>query len=452
MVVPLRSSWQASVVTAGALIFAAAWLPSVTAQLDPMTVCKGHCDSVVDILAPCGGGATNETLQQDLIFTPTKSLGGCECNQVFYGALSSCLHCIASQGRNEPEIQDYNDFVASCKSYGFSFTQTPIRNSTHPGIVGPEGDSGSSGLSGGAIAGIVIGALAVIALAVAGFVLSKRRKRTKFEQVEASSVTDGYASTPTQAEFSPLHNNYHNSNYQQDDYYQDDQGQNQYYQSSADMYNQHQQHGNQEYQGYDQSGYDPAGYDHNTYAMQSIPVTSAANTDYVPPPVSSPTTAAAVALGAASLGPRPPDSQPQSLRNKTNAWASASRDDMNNNSNPTLHNDKALYDEDEELEPPRSRERFRTDHEEFRRSLTPPRAAMQSYKDDLTRPSFERGHHSRPSLSGSERGSVTGLGMVRGANGSSDALESSPLGRGDSPEANRRRERAAELFSAEGKR
>ncbi|KAF9979175.1 hypothetical protein BGZ73_005343 [Actinomortierella ambigua] len=456
MIVSLRSSWQALVTTAGALLLAAAWLPSVTAQQDPMVVCKNFCDPVASYLAPCGGGATSETLQQDRVFTPTKSLGGCECNQVFYNALSSCLWCIALQGKNEPEIEDFEGWVANCQSYGYSFTNFPVRNSTHPG-TSPDDSGSSSGLSGGAIAGIVIGVLAVIGLGVAGFLLNQRRKRTKaglFEQ-PYTSTSSGAGATPTQAEFNP-HDTYHNPNYPQEDYYQDDQGQNQYYQSSAGMYDQHQPNSHQNYHGYDQGGYDQSSYDHSgynnndSYAMQNIPATSATSTDYVVPPMTSPTTTAAMALGAASLAPRPPDAQPQSLRNKTNAWTSATAlpDTVNNHSNPTLFNDKAVYDDDEELEPPRSRERFKNEHEEFRRSLTPPRGVMQSYKDDFTRPSFEREHQSRPSLSGSDRGSAAAL---RGLNGSTEAVDS-PYSLNESPETNRRRERAAELFSAEGKR
>ncbi|KAF9166827.1 hypothetical protein DFQ26_006802 [Actinomortierella ambigua] len=424
-----------------------------------MAVCKNFCNPVADYLAPCGGGATNETLQQDLIFTPTKSLGGCECNQVFYGALLSCLACISSQGKNNPEIEDYPGWVDNCESYGFSFTAQPVVNSTNPAI--PDAES-SSGLSGGAIAGIVIGALVVVALVVAGFMLNQRRKRTKAGLFEQPYTSTSSGATPTQAEFSP-HDTYHNPDYHQDDYYQDDQGQSQYYQSSAGMYDQHQQNGHQNYQGYDQSGYDQSDYNNNnnnnnnnSYAMQSLPATSAAGGDYIAPPVTSPTTAAAVALGAASFTPRPPDTQPQSLRSKTSAWtsAAASRDNVNNLSNPTVYNDKAVYDDDEELEPPRSRERFKNEHEEFRRSLTPPRTVMQSYRDEFSRPSFEREHQSRPSLSGSDRGSAAALGVSRGLDESTEATESvdSPYGQGDSPEATRRRERAAELFSAEGKR
>ncbi|KAG0339187.1 hypothetical protein BG000_002668 [Podila horticola] len=412
------------------------------------------CPQVIKFLDPCGGGASNSSLQQDLIYTPTASLGGCQCNSAFYNAFSSCLACIKSQGESSPEIQNQQDWVKDCDSYGFNFTANPIANSTNPS-TGPGGSSSSSsGLSTGAIVGIVIGVVGVLALIGAALYFRNRKGKNPLERpYTANSGAGEYVPAATAAApgtDAENNNNYHNADYSDaNNHYPDNQYQNQQYGDYNDYNNQpYQQSGGYEnnYSGYGndyQNGY----YGNNDMAMQPM------EQSYIPPPQvgsTSPNTAAAVAAAAAAVistpSRRPSDTFPQSLRSKPTAW---NQPELTSGLIGTPNNDKAEFEEGEEvLELPRSQNRFGRDSDDFtsHRSMTPPRP---SYRDDFSRPSFER----EPRLSGSDRGSVSGMGMARSGHDSTSAQdEDAYSGIEDSPEFARRRARAAELFSAERSR
>ncbi|KAI1320304.1 hypothetical protein EDD11_001519 [Mortierella claussenii] len=438
MLIPHRS---------GIIAFAAGLcsLLLVTAESDPVieTCFSNGCSSVVQLLDPCGGGATNASLQQDLIYTPTASLGGCECNSQFYNALSSCLACIASQGKNSPEIQNQQDWVADCSSYGFNYTTSATNPATGNGSSG-----GSGGLSKGAIAGIVIGILALLALlALAGACLFNKRRKRKQEKSElfqqpATAATAGAVTGASAATAHNEHDQAYPASYdQQADYYANQQV---YDDPSAHQYNTAYYGGEQQYQpDYQQSGYYGMDGHSNNMMMQNL---DHSNGSYVPPPPH-PSLAGIAAAGAAtgaaaySAPPRPSDSFPQSLRSKPKGWDKQPQPELTSglvSTDRTYYNDKTEFEAGEELEPPQARSRYANDREEYtaRRSMTPPRANMQSYREEFSRPSFER----EPRLSGSDRGSVSGL-------------NNDEFGRTqDSPESARRRARAAELFSAEGRR
>ena len=176
-------------------------------------------------------------------------------------------------------------------------------------------------------------------------------------------------------------------------------------------------------------------------------MTNLQHSNYIPPPVPmSPTAVAAVA------SPRPSDQFPQSLRSKPLGW-SANHQELTSDllsSDHLLHNDKAVYEDTDDIEPPRSRDRFVHDRDNYSaRSLTPPRANMQSYRDDFSRPSFER----EPRSSIDRSWNASPRAGARGAHETDDE-DDQLTGRGEaqeSPESARRR-RAAELFSAEGTR
>ncbi|KAF9947845.1 hypothetical protein BGZ72_010226 [Mortierella alpina] len=451
----LCSPRQALLSAVGLLLLAT--LPSSAAPETTLATCYNNgCSAVFSMLEPCGGGVSNSTfhlLEQDRVYTPTASLGGCQCNSKFFNAYSSCLACISSVGETDPEIDNQQNWVASCASYGFNFTESPIANSTNSGSNNNANQGG--GLSKGAIAGIVIGALAVLALIGACFfVRSRRRRQSKdlntvdFEQTNPEypktdhAVSAAVPATSQAAGGEYQHTGYPASYEQQNDFYAN---QHAAYQQpySPDAQQQQQQYYSD---GYSNGYYGTAG-PHDAMAMQNL---DSANNSYVPPPphpgtTSSPTAAAAVAMQGS---PRPSDTFPQSLRSKPKGWGGenspreSSMDIIQNNSN-AFHNDgKAEFEEGEELEPPRSRTRFVNDRDDFtsRRSMTPPRANMQSYREEYNRPSGDRG--------GSDRGSVTGLDIVRGEQQGDDLARGSL----DSPESARRRARAAELFSAEGTR
>ncbi|KAF9135264.1 hypothetical protein BGW39_003944 [Mortierella sp. 14UC] len=446
-----RFTPPAAFIPAFIAILAALTPTPVTAQVaDPvMDYCSNvGCSSVVSLLNPCGGGASNSSLQQDLTYTVTADLGSCECNSRFFNALSECLGCVTSQGKNRPVIDNQINWTNSCKSYGFKFTDAPI-----PYQPPTSGGSSSGGLGGGAIAGIVIGVL-VLAGAAGGFFFYRNRKggRSKNSLFKrpytAANASGSYEPTNNQTGF----NTY--SNFQHDEY--------------PDS-NQQQQQG---YSDYDQNNY----YGSGQNGDDSMAMSNLQHSSYIPPPIPmSPSAVAAVASTTGAGGiqrplgdPRPSDQFPQSLRVKANnEWEDQNHSNRQNeyasdliSNDHLLYNDKAVIEDDEdELEPPRARDRYRNDRDDFtqRRSMTPPRANMQSYRDEFTRPSFDREPRRN---SGSERGSVSGLRVAAGGGGGSgynsqdegsEGLQSGRLDMGESPESARRR-RAAELFSAEGNR
>ncbi|KAF9945498.1 hypothetical protein BGZ70_003778 [Mortierella alpina] len=447
----LCSPRQAMLSALGLLLLAA--LPTSAAPETTLQTCYSNgCSAVFSMLEPCGGGVSNSTfhlLEQDRVYTPTASLGGCQCNSKFFNAYSSCLACISSVGETEPEIDNQQNWVASCASYGFNFTESPTANSTNPSSNNDANQGG--GLSKGAIAGIVIGALAVLALIGACFFVRSRRRRQNrdlntvdFEQTGSEHPKTHHAAASaavppaSQAAGGEYPNAGYPASYEQ---------QNDYYTNQHAAYQQPYSPDSQQQQQYYSNGYYGTAGTHDAMAMQNL---ESANNSYVPPPphpgtTSSPTVAAAVAMQSS---PRPSDTFPQSLRSKPKGWGDesspreSSMDMAPNNSSAFHNNEKAEFEEGEELEPPRSRTRFMNDRDDFtsRRSMTPPRANMQSYREEFSRPSGDRG--------GSDRGSVTGLDIVRGEQQGDDLTRGSL----DSPESARRRARAAELFSAEGTR
>ncbi|KAF9085327.1 hypothetical protein BGX29_002055 [Mortierella sp. GBA35] len=492
------------------------------------TCYNNGCNRVFSILDPCGGGATNETLQQSLIFTPTDTLGACECNYEFYITFSSCLACISSQANSFPEIQNQQDWVENCNDYGFNFTASPLTNSTN-GIGGNDNNSnnGGGGLSTGAIVGIVLGALVVVGL-VGAFVFVRRRNQKQeksaiFEPAggspngsdyynHAAAATAATAATADTAD----HNNNNNDNedyptsYQQhNDYYND---QHAHYQdpTTPDHKNnnsnsyaaQHAQdhsyysndysngNGNGYGNGYNNSNgyYDTTnGGDalHESMMMQNL---DQGNGGYVPPPPHPASATPGSGHEVYSTSPRASNTFPQSLRRKSKGWGTLATSSFthpqelisseqlpyknihhNHHPSSSQYNDKTEFDSGEELEPPAS---YATDFAP-RRSMTPPRATMQSYREEFKRPSFER----EPRRSGSDRGSIsgmnTGMNNMRGSdngttagaygfnnNSSASHVDYDQQGEQldfsrasqDSPEGARRRARAAELFSAEGTR
>ncbi|KAF9108994.1 hypothetical protein BGX27_008148 [Mortierella sp. AM989] len=438
------------------------------------------CSAVFTLLDPCGGGATNASLQQDFIYTPTASLGGCECNSYFYNYFSSCLSCIASQGDSSPEIQDQPGWVDNCVSYGFNFSATPVTTPTNNG--NNRNSNSDGGLSKGAIAGIVVGAVVLITLIIVGawFCLKGRKgkqgKTKLFEKPGASSIgaaVGATAAATTAGATSTSASHYHNQDYpttfdQQDNYAGLEDSNTQHIQGQPFT----PQHTDYPTQQQFHSGHRNEGYygmnDHDTMMMRQLDHSTSRDNVYVPPPphlASTPSTAT-VSGGndTYSAVSRPQDSLPQSLRSKPKGWDSQNQNQHEFSSSlpmgQSLHNDKAEFEEGEELEPPRSRNRYANDREEFtaRRSMTPPRANMQSYRDEFTRPSFER----EPRRSGSDIGSISGLNMARGMDSGSnnnftnyDQPSDDPYtvrGSQGSPESARRRARAAELFSAESNR
>ncbi|KAG0271179.1 hypothetical protein BGZ95_001055 [Linnemannia exigua] len=489
--------------------------PVVDAAPSPIieTCFNNGCSKVFSILDPCGGGASNETLQQSLIFTPTPVLGGCQCNHEFYNVFSSCLACISSQAQSFPEIQNQQDWEENCENYGFNVTNTPTVNSTNP-INGGGGSnnggngnltSGGEGLSTGAIVGIVVGVL-VLAGLVGALLFVRRRQRHQMQQkpagfdpagsppngsdhfdhaAAATAATSAAAVTADAADTNNAYQDYPAS-YQQNDYYNDQHAhyQDPSYQNNNSYAAQHAQdhsyysndytngYGNGDVNGGGNGYYDSTNGGSENIMLQSMSQGNGSSV-YVPPPPhpASPTPQS----DAYATSPRSSDTFPQSLRNKPKAWGTPITSSMappqeltSGMMSSSQFNDKTEFDDGEELEPPAPH----SNEFSARRSMTPPRATMQSYRDEFNRPSIER----EPRRSGSDRGSISGaasggLNMLRASengsgfgfnnnNGSNGRVdydqqgEQLDFGRAsqDSPEGARRRARAAELFSAEGTR
>ena len=467
------------------------------------TCINSGCSNVFSILDPCGGGATNETLQQSLIFTPTQSLGGCQCNTVFYNAFSLCLSCIASQRKSFPEIQNQQDWNKNCESYGFNVTYLPVVNSTsgiNNGGSGNSSNGGSGSLSTGAIIGIVVGVLVVAGL-VGAFLFVRRRnqrqgKSAAFEPAGGSlNGSDHFNHAAATADTTDHINNNNNlaypqeqqqdypASYQHKDYYSDPSSNSQHYQNNNLYAAQHalDNYYSNEFTNGNVNGNGDGYYDtansvgpHETMMLQNLN-TNQGNGGYVPPPPhpASPT------REVYASSPRSSDTFPQSLRNKPKAWgtpatsfvtqpqeltsgliATEQQHPFSNHrqqGSSSHFNDKSEFDDGEELEPPAPYSN------EFspRRSMTPPRATMQSYRDEFNRPSFEReprrSGSDRGSISGAANGSYSGYGFNNNSNSHVDydqqgeQLDFSRASQ-DSPEGARRRARAAEIFSAEGTR
>ncbi|KAF9998851.1 hypothetical protein BGZ79_007484 [Entomortierella chlamydospora] len=418
-----RSRRIAVLTVLSSLLFA-----TIPTTADPiMDICSSNgCDTVSTFLDPCGGGATNSSLQQDYVYTVTPILGSCECNSAFYNAFSSCLACIRSQGKSSPEIDNQQNWVAECASYGFNFTAAPI-NFTAP--TSGDDSSNGGGVSKGAVAGIIIAVLLVAALAGGFFFFKNRTKRTKGSifarpySAAGTDVEDGNSTHPTFNAYS----NYQNAAYPETAGGYSDQD--------------HQYYG---YQDHDQDQHN-YGSDQNDLDSDAMMMNNLRHNSYIPPPIPmSPAAVAAVGSSIGNLGsPRPGDEFPQN-RPKNKDWEGRQYEFTSDliSTDQLIHDDKAAIEDEEELEPPRARDRYVNDNDDFtsRRSLTPPRANMQSYRDEFTRPSFDR----EPRNS-SER---SGANLIRGVGGYDSNEED---GTHESPESARRR-RAAELFSAEGTR
>ncbi|KAK3812888.1 MAG: hypothetical protein J3Q66DRAFT_403118 [Benniella sp.] len=399
------------------------------------------CSTALSILKPCGGsGITNSSLDVNAIYIPTASLGGCQCNYFFHQQLSSCLSCIADLSVNKPEIQKLDGWTQACQGYGYNMTSEPVVTSADDNMASDQ----SGGLSKGAIIGIVIGALVLLAL-IGAILFLRSRKRRQLKSVGEESALGANAPGGAVAIGSGSH---HYGT--EDDYCLDHQ-----HAGYNDPSGQQQQHPSADYPN---GAYYGANGNHDTMMMQNI---SNNNNDYAPSPYVPPpphpasttiqTTTIPSSVSTTAVGyiaaSRPSDSYPQSLRSRPTGWDHEKQEPLSSllSTDHSLHHDKAEYDEGEELEPPRSRGRFASeDDHHSRRSMTPPRASLQNYRDEFRRPSIPSLEW-EPRRGGSDRGSVLNMLHVESSNGDVEPH--------DSPdESARRRARAAELFSAESPR
>ncbi|KAF9439297.1 hypothetical protein BGZ76_006026 [Entomortierella beljakovae] len=392
------------------------------------------CNTVRTILGPCGGGAGDTSLQQNAVYTVTPFLGSCECNSQFFNAFHDCLACVASQAKSSPSIDNQQNWVEQCDNYGFNFTDAPIpfilpkagdtSNTAHLPSVG--GASPGSGLAAGAIIGIVIGVIVVFGL-VGYFIFRSRKRRTKNDifakPYTLANNTDAEDSASTRPAFTTF-NNYQNAGYPTSSIGYSDQDQvSQYdYSQNQDQFNTYSSNQNDE-----------------TDAMM---MKNLRHSNYIPPPIPMSPSAVDAVNNFGNLGsPRPGDAYPQNLP-KNKDWEGRQYEFTSDliSTDQLLHNDKQAFNEEEDLALPRSN-RFENDRDDLvgRRSLTPPRATMSSYRDEFARPSYEY----EPRRNSGERGSVSGMNIIRSGYDSNDEERNS---NSESPESRRRR--GGDLFAS----
>ncbi|KAG0295339.1 hypothetical protein BGZ98_001433 [Dissophora globulifera] len=161
------------------------------------------CDGADDILKPCNTSLQMQNWPGTFVYQPLAAQAQCACNQNFYDQMVSCLACQSSSSA-KLSIKALPDYKLVCQSLGqtsFPPVYIPGGAQSSPSTPSPTTDpnqssgshSGGSGashssLSSGAIAGIVVSAIAlIVALLVAGYVFT-RRKREMARQKEEDDL------------------------------------------------------------------------------------------------------------------------------------------------------------------------------------------------------------------------------------------------------------------------
>ncbi|KAF9119213.1 hypothetical protein BGW39_000477 [Mortierella sp. 14UC] len=134
------------------------------------------------------------------VYGPTAEAAACQCNFLFYNQTASCLDCQSSTNAHY-SVMPLASYKAMCVFYNqTSFPDlpgapgsTPTTNQglqpTNTGLPsdGANGGSGSthSSLSSGAVAGIIVSAVAlIVALSVAGYVYTRRKRELARQKEE----------------------------------------------------------------------------------------------------------------------------------------------------------------------------------------------------------------------------------------------------------------------------
>ncbi|KAF9081902.1 hypothetical protein BGX23_000312, partial [Mortierella sp. AD031] len=177
----------------------------VSAQkLTPAAESCPNCKIVDEQLMPCNATLDIHTWNSKFEYQPTRARAACECNQNFYTQINGCLECQTSDTAkySAAPLEVYKGLCAGLGQATFPSYPPPVgvtSTSTQPTVPtatttlpSDENNAGSgsshSGLSSGAVAGIVVSAIAlIVALSVAGYVYT-RRKRELTKQKEEEEL------------------------------------------------------------------------------------------------------------------------------------------------------------------------------------------------------------------------------------------------------------------------
>ncbi|KAG9065688.1 hypothetical protein KI688_001977 [Linnemannia hyalina] len=206
----VKPRWVASFYSkVGSAFFLAT--PLLLLGLSPSTVdatCP-TCQYVDDLLKPCKAKLDILTWPGFMVYQPTDLQAPCACNQNYYSMITNCLTCETSSSANYTvaaidlykaicssqnqvwkDINNPNGTVTTTTTTAPTSTtaSSTITTISPSGLDGPPTGSSPS-LSNGAIAGIVVSVIAlIVALSVAGYVYSRRRR----EHVAAVDDLDEY--------------------------------------------------------------------------------------------------------------------------------------------------------------------------------------------------------------------------------------------------------------------
>ncbi|KAF8948409.1 hypothetical protein CPC16_012093 [Podila verticillata] len=153
------------------------------------------CSNADTVLKSCNTALLMNTWPGTMVFQPNEAQAPCACNQNFYGLIGSCLTCQSSTTAKY-SVKPLDQYQQVCLSFHQQWQQIYIPNkpstsSTAEPTATPEpsndGPGGVShvGLSSGAIAGIVVSAIAlIVALSVAVYVYQRRKRDLRKQQEE----------------------------------------------------------------------------------------------------------------------------------------------------------------------------------------------------------------------------------------------------------------------------
>ncbi|KAG0350052.1 hypothetical protein BG005_010410 [Podila minutissima] len=153
-----------------------------------------ECASADGVLKHCNTSLMMNTWPGTMVFQPDEAKAPCACNQNFYDLVGNCLSCQTSTSAKY-SVKPLDLYKQVCLSFHQTWQEIYIPNrpstsSTPEPTITPEpsddaGGSSHVGLSSGAIAGIVVSAIAlIVALSVALYVYQRRKRDLARQQEE----------------------------------------------------------------------------------------------------------------------------------------------------------------------------------------------------------------------------------------------------------------------------
>ncbi|KFH70472.1 hypothetical protein MVEG_03322 [Podila verticillata NRRL 6337] len=152
------------------------------------------CDQVATLLKPCNTTLAILTWPGEVVYQPTELQAPCACNDNYYGQITDCLKCESSSSAKY-SVKAQTDYELVCTSFHQAWksinvfpTSTTASTSTSssgttPSDSATSGEQTSNPLSSGALAGIIVSAIAlIVALSVAAYVYGRRRRERTLDK------------------------------------------------------------------------------------------------------------------------------------------------------------------------------------------------------------------------------------------------------------------------------